>query len=359
MKKELFLLLVVAIALFSSCKSEDGDIVKIGAILPLTGKYADSAVGVKVGIDIAVGEINKKVGHEKYKVYYYDTASEPKQAITGYRQLRAMHMIDYFFTTNTDHSLAIKPMAIQDNSLLICIASHLGITQNNNNLVFRPCNTSVDEAMCIIKQMNLDDSSSIIAYSQNNDAGVAYKDAFEKYFNGNIEQWYLYESSNADIRNIISITKAKEQDCIVVLGFIPTMGLIIKALREQGYKGNIVCNPGFYNPSVINVVGEAGNGVKYIDYTFPYSSKLHKSRNTISEREYKTSFSALSYMSLVSVKIVDQIIDELGKPDIKKVGETLSHVKLYKIDDTEFKTDGMGGIIPTLTMKTYNYNNVQ
>lgn len=354
MKKILFILL--AACTLVGCQEKKNDVIKIGAILPLTGKYADSANGVKAGVEMAVRELNDSIGYNKYEILYYDTSSDPKLAITGYRKLRTSKKINYFITTNTDHSLAIKPLAIKDQVLLVCVASSAEITNNNNNLIFRPCNTSRDEAKSMVENLEHQDSiDRIIVYSQNNDAGLAYKKAFNQYYKGTIDYWYLYETDNNNIRNIVPITELKNEDCIVVLGFVPTMGTIIKTIKEYGYQGNIISNPGFNTPSVLNVAGNAANGVKYLDYNFPYETDVHKQREAICKKEFNISFSALSYMSLTAIKLIDRAINEIGNNDPIAVGDFLSQKDVYyKVDGAEFYTDGFGGIIPSLVLKEYN-----
>lgn len=354
MKKILFALLAATMLIGCQEKKED-NVIKIGAILPLTGKYADSANSVKAGVEMAVRELNDSIGSVKYKLFYYDTSSDPKLAITGYRQLRTSQHIDYFITTNTDHSLAIKPLAIKDQAMLICVASSPEITENNNQLVFRPCNTSRDEAKSMIENLeSLFPGSRIVAYAQNNDAGLAYKTAFEQYYNGSIDHWYLYETNTNDIRNIVPISELKNKDCIIVLGFVPTMGAIIKAIREYGYQGYIISNPGFNTPSVLTIAGDAAIGVKYLDYDFPYESEVHTLRNNICNQEFNVDFSALSYMSLTSIKLIDTAIRKTGNTDTRSVSHFLSQNDVvYNIDGAEFKTDGYGGIIPKLIIKEY------
>ena len=133
------------------------------------------------------------------------------------------------------------------------------------------------------------------------------------------------------------------------------MGAIVKTLKEYGYQGDIISNPGFNTPSVLSIAGDAAKGVKYLDYDFPYNTEKHMQRNIFSNQEFNTSFSALSYMSLTAIKLIDIAFNNIDEENPVNVGNFLSQRNVYyNIDGAEFYTDGLGGIIPKLVIKEYN-----
>lgn len=354
MKKVICYLLVIVLVFtaFYGCKNKpkNKEVIKVGVILPLTGRYADGAASLKAGVSIAIEELNAACGYEKYKYYEYDTRSDAKNAIAGYAQLKATQNIKVFVTTYSDNSLILKPMAIKDNNLLICVASHADITKDNHNLVFRSCYTSADEIDFIMSSLKDNSSNSnLLVYNSNTEAGVAYDFKLRNDYKDNILKIVTYDEDVNSVKNITAIPEVETCDNILLLGFTPIMGTIVKSLVEYGYEGDIYANPGFNEPSALAAAGSASTRVKYIDYDFPYESKEHAVRESKAEKEYKAHFSWLSYSAYLSLKVMDQCVETEGF-DIELIGKKLSEVESYDIDGCTFKTNGQGGILPSLKL---------
>jgi branched-chain amino acid transport system substrate-binding protein len=332
---------------FFGCKEKKSETIKIGAILPLTGKFADAGNSVRVGIAIAAQELNE-TSDNKFEVIYYDTESEVKNATSGYTKLKSINKCEIFFTSMSDHCLALKPLAIKDSLLLFCIASHPDITKENHQLVFRPANTGIDEAIFMINYIrNNMPSSSIFVYSYNADAGIELEKKFKEELSDKVIGSCIYEEDLSSIKNITLSSRYKNAEVIIVIGFSPTMGSVIKSLRESGYKGDIIANAGFNNPSVLNVVGDYAKSVSYTDYDFPYTTTMHQVKDSISHADYKTSFSSLSYMSYVPMYIISNALKN-GDFSTHSIGSFLSVEKEYNVNGAIFTTHEDGGITPGL-----------
>lgn len=339
-------LLVILLGVYHLSQKIEGelDTIRIGAILPLTGRFADAGNAIKVGLEFAVADLNK-VSSRKYKILYYDTKSEAKNAIMGYNRLKSLDKVNMFFTTLSDNSFALKPLAIKDDSLLFCIASHSEIIKDNANLVFRPINTGVDEGKFLCDYIsNTIKAKRVFLYSFNTEAGVAEEEVFKSTLPDILTGSCLYPDDNyTALRDITTPHTYKDADCIAVVGYSPSMGIVIKHLRESGYHNTIVANLGFNNPSVIAAAGEYAKDILYNDYAFPYKSEKHKEREKKAIAGFKTSFTALSYLSYSSMFIIEKIFEE-GHTTTKAIGEQLSKDRQYVIDGIEFTSHSDGSI---------------
>lgn len=87
MKKINYLLLFII--LFFGCtpknKTIEKNIIKIGAILPLTGSASELALQHKKGLDFAIKELNRKYKDKEYtfKLILEDDQNDPKKSVAG------------------------------------------------------------------------------------------------------------------------------------------------------------------------------------------------------------------------------------------------------------------------------------
>lgn len=336
-------------------KIASDDVVHIGAILPLTGKYADNGMSVKCGIALAIKELNGTNDGDKYKVSYFDTKSESKNAAIGYNQLRSLHNIRIMITTMSDNSLILKPLAIRDKVLLFCVASHSDIVVNNGRVVFRTCNTGAEETQCISDYIiNNVNNRKVFLYSFNTQAGNDCKKVIEKNFEKELVGTCVYDDGNYEVlKSIANSGIYKNANCIVVIGYSPYMGSLIKAIRDNGFTGDMFANVGFNNPSVISAAGEAAKTVHFVDYAFPYGTKADQERNKWAREELGEPFSAMSYYSYGVMKLIDCIQSEyhaLGN-DLLDIGNYLIEDKKWQLNDLSFMSHENGSVTTGLIVR--------
>lgn len=363
MKKNKWLIAMVVVILIGIAflisykmqnKSSD-DAIRIGVILPLTGKYADNGMSVKCGIALAIKELNEANIGDKYDVFFYDTKSESKNATIGYNQLRSLYGINIIVTTMSDNSLILKPLAIQDKVLLFCVASHSDIVVNNGRMVFRTCNTGAEEAQCISDYIvNHVKNRHVFLYSFNTQAGNDCKKVIEQNFKKELVGTCVYDDGNYQVLKSISNSGIyKNANCIIVIGYSPYMGALIKSIRDNGFRGDIFSNVGFNNPSVIGAAGDAAKTVRFVDYAFPYGTKADYSRNRWSEEELGEPFSAMSYFSYGVMKLISRVC--LEHPSIKnnllELGNYLVVDKKWQINDLLFMSHVNGSFTTGLVIR--------
>jgi len=351
---------VIAAAVFFVTRNRDqnantgNETVTIGAILPLTGKYADAGNGAKVGLEFAIHDISAQ-GKINYQMVTYDTQSDAKNALTGYSRLKTLNKINIFFTTMGDHSLILKPEAIKSDSLLFCVSALPDITKDNKQLVFRLATTTLGEVNCMLQHIsNSLHSKRVFTYMFNNEACLEYGKLIKERDAGNLVGTCLYEEDFAAMRNIVTANTYKNADCIIIIGTTPAMGFLVKLIREGGYSGPIIASAAFNQPSILNAAGEYGKQVSFVDYDFPYHSNQQKIWNDEAQKKYKTSFSIMSYHTYGALRILNRI----NSPEIlspRDIGKILSENKTYKLNagDAAMKFNAQdGGITTDLRMRT-------
>ena len=124
--KKLLLLLIVLALLITSCTTQ-GEPIKIGAILPLTGERADDAQSIKNGIDLAVTEINQRNTLKgPIRVIYEDSKCNAKEAEKAAVQLVLADGVRAIIgDICPDTTVAISQIAKSNNVVLLNLAPNI------------------------------------------------------------------------------------------------------------------------------------------------------------------------------------------------------------------------------------------
>ena len=93
MKKIILAIIIVAISsgiyLISKIKT-NSDIIKIGALIPLSGIASNYGEGSREGIEIAKEELATKYPNININVVYEDSFYSPKGGVDGYKNLKTL-----------------------------------------------------------------------------------------------------------------------------------------------------------------------------------------------------------------------------------------------------------------------------
>ena len=364
MKKQwifgLLLLLVAAFLVYRFAGQnvkEDEHVVKIGAILPLTGKYADLGHWTEAGLLSAIEELKTNNPNSKIKVIVEDAKSEAKEALSAYNKLVNVEKVNIIVTTSSALCLAIKPRAIADNVLFFGIASHPEITNNNNGKIFRPCNTSIDEGeeICnFINKYNEKNKRVSILY-HNSEFGQSFNKQISDNLKNTIVGSNSYDDKPESFKTLTIKTLAEKPNMIVAIGFTPSLGVLIKNLRESKYEGIIISNIGFSTPSVISASGEYAKGVYFVDYNLPTKSTHFQTIDSISRVKFNTKFASISYLSYFTLKVIDKAISEKKSSKIADIANYLAIPQDINIDGIVLTSKSTGNIVPKLEIKKYDY----
>ncbi len=119
MKKNNNLLLIgiIAIALigfgywwYNSNNNNNNKVVKIGAILALTGKASVVGQGEQKGIQLAMDSLKIKYPNIEFKVFFEDYASDTKKSVAAINKLITVDNIDILISSSTGVAEALSPI---------------------------------------------------------------------------------------------------------------------------------------------------------------------------------------------------------------------------------------------------------
>jgi branched-chain amino acid transport system substrate-binding protein len=277
----LIILVAVGILIFSiseNKKYEENDkkVIKIGAILPLTGDYALAGQNTKLGIDLAIKSLNEKNNKNSfvYEVIYEDTKGEPKIGINAVNKLINIDKVEYIIDNSISSiTLATTPIVEKNKVVMLSTGATSPDITEAGDYLFRIWNSDELEINAMFKKIeeNVNIKNITILFA-NNDYGKGFQKVIEKkhtnhHFTINFES---FELGQRDFKNQIIKIKNNSSDAIYLIGYSNECIQIIKKLKELNYKGIILGTTVMLDPSVFDVIKE-------IKYTFYYPYPINNS----------------------------------------------------------------------------------
>lgn len=244
-------------------------VIKIGAILPLTGPASTAGEFQKNGIETALQEINEEGGihGKKLVVIYGDSKNEGKEGLSLFRQMSDIEKIPIIIGT---HSGVVVPIAsqMQHNSrvlFFITISSAPGVTRFSK-YIFRFFVTSESESKKMAefarKYLKL---SKIGVFYINDEFGLGGSKTFKETFGklgGKVVWEEAYDKGGTDFRNIlIKAANSKEIEALYIIGYDKPFAIAVKQAREVGFRKPILTSIGMSIPEWIKLAGQSAEGV--------------------------------------------------------------------------------------------------
>jgi len=301
------ILLIICGLIWVSCqKKVEEKVVKIGAILPLTGDAAKYGESAKEGIELAIEEINAEGGVKGHKIeiIYEDSQGLPTTGVSAFQKLitsnRVPAVIGGLFSSVT---LAIAPIANREHVVVLSPTSSAPAITKAGDYIFRNCASDIFEGkiMAEAARKTLGLSKVAIIYI-NNDYGVGIKDVFKKEFTalgGKILAEEAFDQGATDFRTQITKVKQANPEAVYIIGY-RELGSLLKQAKELGLNVQFLSTVMFEDPEILKIAGDAAEGVIYSARAYNPKSKEPIVKKFVEKYEMKYHkepdiFAALSY----------------------------------------------------------------
>ena len=301
------ILLIICGLIWVSCqKKVEEKVVKIGAILPLTGDAAKYGESAKEGIELAIEEINAEGGVKGHKIeiIYEDSQGLPTTGVSAFQKLitsnRVPAVIGGLFSSVT---LAIAPIANREHVVVLSPTSSAPAITKAGDYIFRNCASDIFEGkiMAEAARKTLGLSKVAIIYI-NNDYGVGIKDVFKKEFTalgGKILAEEAFDQGATDFRTQITKVKQANPEAVYIIGY-RELGSLLKQAKELGLNVQFLSTVMFEDPEILKIAGTAAEGVIYSARAYNPKSKEPIVKKFVEKYEMKYHkepdiFAALSY----------------------------------------------------------------
>jgi len=348
------IIVVVALAIVlivTQTKKEPNEI-KIGAILPLTGPSALLGELARNGLTLAEEDINAQGGitRRRLKIILEDGIADPNSSISAFRKLIIIDKVKFVITTHSSVGLALSPLADKEKVVLFVHASHPQIT-GMSPYVFRHSNIAEQESQIIVDFVNKQNKKNYALAVMDDDYGMVFREKLKQIF---LEYKILmasdiiYEKTETDFKTIAQKLLAnKNPDIVIIAGLGNGVGLLIRRLKEMGYKGNVLITLGSAVTGAFQGAGEARKGAFYVDLDINTEETRYKELNEKYSRQFKEDITSSSLLFYNSVFILAKAIENSGvNPDV--VSKFLGGLRSFEGVGERVQILNRRDIIPTL-----------
>lgn len=324
----------------SGSAAAGGPPIVLGAVVPLTGSSAAIGPYMQNGAQLAINDINAAGGvlGRQLKLDVQDEACDAKSAVTSANKLISDKVVASVGGYCSGATLPTLPIFNGAGvPMVIPAANSDDLVNQKLPLVFMINGTGTQQAAAAMKFLTkegakkvalMDDSTSYSTNITKNVGGLMAKDSSGP-------QQAIHESVTAGesdySANVTAVINASP-DFVYWTGYYQEGGLIIKQLRQAGYKGKIMVADGSVDAKLIEIAGQ--------DNAQGVFATMTQTPETIPDgaawiAKYKAAFNAVpgpySTQSYDAVRVVAQGIKDANSTDGKAIVAALMKLDGFKL----------------------------
>ncbi len=301
----------------NSCTEKKAEIIKIGAMLPLSGDAAQYGEWGKNGISLAVDEINSKGGIKgnKIEVVYEDDAADPKKGVSTVNKLISIDKVKVIIgPIPSAVTLAIAPIC-ENNKVVVLSSSSNPIITHAGDYIFRNWPSDDFEGSAMAQYAIKMKFNNVAVFHINNEYGLGIATVFKEQYvklGGSVLITEAFMQGGSDMRSLLTKIKSYNPDAIYLIGHTKENGYIVKQARDLGIKTQILGTVGIEGPDFITIASESAEGLVYTAPAFDpdardpvintYQEAYIKKYGKKSEIFAATAYDALNIMALMIQK---------------------------------------------------------
>ncbi|MER0441576.1 ABC transporter substrate-binding protein [Emticicia sp. W12TSBA100-4] len=334
MRFSFYAALLLGIMLVSCNNNKSENTVKIGLVLGLSGNGSVNGKYHLEGYKMAIEEQNKKGGilGKKIELDIQDSKLDPKEGLISIKNMYESSLPPFIVCSNgSPVSMAIKPEVEKNKSIFLAAAAASKLIENSNYTIRNYVDAkTISENMVPYITDSLKLKKLGIFYVDNDFGKSVSNSIIAKIKGTNLNNTFIenFNDKESDFKSLLSkITPSTE--IIYVIGVGKGLGILIKQIKESGYKGKIIADPLSNTAEVKNAAGQSILGIRYLDFAFDNKSESKKIKEFV--QSYKKSFgkepSDIAALSYVGLKLVFKSIEEVGEFDSKKIIQNLEKIK--------------------------------
>jgi branched-chain amino acid transport system substrate-binding protein len=256
------------------------DPVKVGAIFPLSGGAGPQGQHVVQAIEAMAAMVNEAGGvlGRPIQILKRDDESTPAVGVSRANELIAEGVSVIIEGWNSPVTLAMQPVIARAGVLDITAISKADqiLSGAGNPLAIRLNSSNAQDGRVIAEHLARSGAKRIAFLTQNDAYGNGAQAAIEaelKALNHAYEKVAeeRFPFAQADFRVALTNVRGANPDATVAINANEGLGMpaLIRQARQMRVRGELVTAVGTIAPSVIQVAGEAANGIVGADIYFP------------------------------------------------------------------------------------------
>ncbi|MEJ5258042.1 MAG: ABC transporter substrate-binding protein [Fervidobacterium sp.] len=349
-KAVLVLLLVSSLSVFA--------VVKIGALLPLTGGVSAFGDLVKKGIELAHEERGTVLG-EKIEVVYMDTRSEKTEAANGIARLIDKEgVIAVIGEVISGNSIAAGEIAEKKKVPMVSPSSTNPLVTQGKKFVSRVCFIDPLQGTALaefaVKTLKIKKATVLTDVEQDYSVGLSnyFIERFKKY--GGQAQQLNYKSGDSEFSAQLSQALAFGAEAIVVTGYYNEIALVAQQARALGFKGHILAGDGADAPELIKIGGQAVEGLYFTAHYHPDAPITQVSKKFVEAfvKKYGVKPSTLSALGYDAYMLVVEAIDRAKQKKPELIATAIRSIKNFQGATGVITIDGNGNATKDVVIET-------
>ena len=207
------------------------EVIKIGAILPLTGQIALLGEELKNGIALAVEDINLN-NKNRLEVVYEDSKVDPKEGISAVNKLIDIDGVNYIHVAATPIITAVQPITEEKKVIITGTSISPAILENADYTlrVFYNLEQALKKFTEFINQKSY---SHVAVFYQNGDAWEQQVAELEKEGINFIKK-EKFNTGEKDFKTMLLKIKDSNPDLLVVFGYGSHFPILFQQIEELG-----------------------------------------------------------------------------------------------------------------------------
>lgn len=247
-------------------KKAEAQIIKVGAILPLTGKMAFYGNEVKMALTIA----KMKYSEKKIEFVFEDSQSIAANSITIFNKFSQDKNINLIISCNSPLSIPLRPLAEKYKKVLLALVTGARDFGAFNIWSFRDAINQDQEGVALAKYIFKEKGMKKgVTFVVNDDYGLGGAESFAKKgteLGGTIINQETFEMNDRNMRTKILKLLEGKPEFIFLVGREQTIISSINQIRELNTEIPIITSDAFDSVNVINGLGDNAKGVVFASY---------------------------------------------------------------------------------------------
>lgn len=263
----LIVAIIIGIRIYQPEKEED--VIKIGAILPLTGPASTFGQYVKEGIDLAVEEINRE-SRSTILIIYEDSKNSPKEALSAYNKIVTTENPPVILAALSSVAKALAPLASKTNTIQLYVdVAAPGVADGLFTFRFYPEASGTAGTIAKFAAKYLKATKAAVIHI-NDEYGIASLEVFKKYFESfgsKVVFVETYDLLQKDFRNIFTKLKSlkPKPDVVYLNGYGPAFVTAVRQFKEMEVNIQLITDVALGLPENLKQAGKCAEGVYFVD----------------------------------------------------------------------------------------------
>ena len=278
--------------------------VKVGIMVPTSGSEANSGIDMMNAFNLAADEINAKGGLFGHKIVTFvaDDGCDPQMATAAASKLTANEVTAVVGGYCSGATLpTLKIYSDAGIPFIICSAnSSKFITLNPGNafLINSQAGYQVDTAMELFKKLNLKKIAIVHEGDGYSEDLASLARTKWTATGGVVTSYQMVNKGEQDMSALVTTLRSSNPEMIFWTAYFADGALLIKQLRQGGYRGTIIVGDGSEREELITIGGRATEGVYALANPLPefipngknfiekYKAKYHQNPGVYSVLSY-------------------------------------------------------------------------